>query len=57
LKKIIAIIFMLFAGLGCQKEEQSLPEVKEILPDYIQSKDDLADIQGEKTNLEVFYSF
>ena len=31
--------------------------VKEILPDYIHSKDDVVDIQGEITHLEVFYSF
>jgi hypothetical protein len=56
-KKVIAIIFILFVGSGCQKEEQTLPEVKEILPDYIHSKDDVVDIQGEITHLEVFYSF
>ncbi len=57
MKKIIAMIFILFMGSGCQKEEQMLPEVKEIPQDYIQSEDDVVDIQGEITNLEVFYSF
>nr|WP_285291727.1 DUF4362 domain-containing protein [Bacillus sp. ISL-35] len=44
-------------GSGCQKDEQTLPEIKEIPQDYIQSEDDVVDIQGEMTNLEVFYSF